>query len=820
MGLVHRPLFHLLISFCGGIFIGRYLSPVPVIFCFILTAFFSALLFFFLVQGRKSSFLPLLVFVLSGTLASSTIPDPDQPPGAIQQLLKKKNVVLTGTITHSLQRGPTSSRMLLNLASFKEGDGWRSVSGNLLLNIRNCQRQWPVGQTLAGRVRIRPVRNFNNPGAFNYRQYLAHQKIWLRGYVQSDMHLVPLDRPERNFNYFLDVLRNRIRTFIDRWLPPSLAGLYRSLLLGERYALSADLRELLYNAGIGHLLAISGLHLGLVAAFAFLLCHFVSLRITAVAARWGARPVAALTAFPIALVYGLLTGMALPALRATLMLAVFTLSLVVQREKDLQNSLLLAALIILAIYPEALFAASFQLSFIGVAALILILPLVPLPRRLLPQDDKSDKFRHLGLRLYQFICGSLMIFLYTTPLVLYHFHRFTALGILSNLLAVPVVAFLVLPAGLLAVFLLPLSSSLAGFFLTLGSLGLSLVVTLSAKLASLTWATFWPGSPRIWQVLLAYLLLLLSFVKTNRRCRFSLMVVCSLFLMGSWVIPLHFPSGKSLLRVTFLDVSQGNSAVVELPGNRIMLIDGGGFHGSSFDLGRYVLAPYLWHRRITRLHTMVLSHPHPDHYQGLTFVAKHFPIKQFWHSNVCSRDPSIRGLLTTLAAKKVAFMGPRELVSNQNINGVDLKVLHPSPDFTGSSRTLTDKEINNLSLVVRLKYKDVSFLFPGDIEKETEDKLARGPHLHPVDVLLVPHHGSRTSSSIPFLQRLKPRIAIFSLGFDNRFHLPAFKVLERYDALGIKTYRTDRHGAVTVITDGHKIEVETFINQEKSLFGG
>ena len=152
VGLVHRPLFHLLISFCGGIFIGRYLSPVHVIFCFILTAFFSALLFFFLVQGRKSSFLPLLVFILSGALASSTIPDPDQPPGDIQQLLKKKNVILTGTITHLLQRGPTRSRMLLNLASFKEGDGWRSVSGNLLLNIRNCQRQWPVGQTLAGRV--------------------------------------------------------------------------------------------------------------------------------------------------------------------------------------------------------------------------------------------------------------------------------------------------------------------------------------------------------------------------------------------------------------------------------------------------------------------------------------------------------------------------------------------------------------------------------------------------------------------------------------------------------------------------------------------
>jgi competence protein ComEC len=525
--------------------------------------------------------------------------------------------------------------------------------------------------------------------------------------------------------------------------------------------------------------------------------------------------VAALAAFPVALGYGLLTGMALPALRATLMLAVFTLALVIQREKDLLNSLLLAAFLILSIYPEALFAASFQLSFIGVAALILILPVMPVPRRLLQQDDEGEKLRRLGRRFYQFICGSLIISIYTAPVVLYHFHRFTTLGIFTNLIAVPAVAFLVLPAGLLAVFLLTLSTSLASFFLTLGSLGLDLVVALSAKLGSLNWATFWPGSPRAWQVALAYLLLLLPLAKTRRWRRFSLMAVCSLALIGSWFIPNHFRSAKSLLRVTFLDVSQGNSAVVELPGGSIMLIDGGGFSGSSFDVGRYVLAPYLWHRRISRLDTMVLSHPHPDHYQGLSFVAAHFPIKQFWHSNVSRTDPNIRGLLTTLADKKVVFLSPADLASNQNINGVDVQILHPPPDFIGSSRTPTDKEINNLSLVVRLTYKDVSFLFPGDIEKETEYELARLPHLEPVDVLLVPHHGSRTSSSIPFLQRLKPQIAIFSVGFGNPFRLPSNQVLERFRTFGTRIYRTDLRGAITITTDGHKKEVETFIKEGK-----
>jgi competence protein ComEC len=815
VGLVHRPLFHLLFGFCIGIVIGRYFSPEPFIFFFILAVFFWALLFFLLKKGRISVFLPLLVFVLIGILASSRIPDPDQPPDTIAKLLQRKNVIITGQITHSLEQGPTSSRMLLSLASFKEGDDWRTVSGNLLLNIRNCQRQWPVGQMLAGRVRIRPVRNFNNPGAFNYRQYLADQRIWLRGYVRSDMDLVPLDKPERTWNYFLDAIRIRIRTFIDGWLPPDLAGFYRSLLLGERYALSVDLRESLYNAGIGHLLAISGLHIGLVAGFAFLLCHFVCRHIPTIAGRWGAQPVAALAAFPVALGYGLLSGMALPALRATLMLAVFTLALVIQREKDLLNSLLLAACLILTFYPEALFTASFQLSFVGVAALILISPVVPVPRRLQPQDDRGEKLHRLGRRFYQFICGCLIISLYTAPVVLYHFHRFTTLGIPANLIAVPVVGFLILPAGLLAVFLLPLSTSLAGFFLTLGSLGLNLVVTLSAILGSLTWATFWPGSPRAWQVALAYVLLLLPLAKARRWCRFTLMAVCSLILIGSWIIPNHFRSAKSLLRVTFLDVSQGNSAVVELPGHSIMLIDGGGFPGTSFDVGRFVLAPYLWHRRISRLDTMVLSHPHPDHYRGLRFVAAHFPIGQFWYSNVFGKDTNFRGLVTTLTDKKVVFLSPKDLGSNQNINGVDIQLLHPPPDCIGSGRIPTDKELNNQSLVIRLTYKDVSFLFPGDIEKETEYELARLPHLEPIDVLLVPHHGSRTSSSIPFLQRLKPQIAIFSVGFSNPFRLPSTQVLERYRTFGTRIYRTDLQGAIAITTDGHKIEVETFIKEGK-----
>jgi competence protein ComEC len=493
------------------------------------------------------------------------------------------------------------------------------------------------------------------------------------------------------------------------------------------------------------------------------------------------------------------------------MLACFTLALVVQREKDLLNSLLLAAFLILIFHPEALFAASFQLSFIGVVALVSILPILPVVRMLQPQGGQDQRLRQLGYRLYQFICGSLILSLFTAPVVLYHFHRLTPLGMITNLLAVPLVGFLVLPAGLLALCALPVSTLLAGFLLTLGTLGLKLVVFLAAKLGGLSWATFWPGTPKAWQVGLVYIVLLLPFTRTSRWLRTSLITVGCLALVGSWLIPYHILARQSQLRVTYLDVGQGNSAVVELPGRGAILIDGGGFYGGSFDVGQHVVAPYLWHRGIRRLDAVVLSHAHPDHFKGLSFVVTHFPIKQFWTPHLSTYDPNFADLMKRLAQKNIVCLGPQELPPRQNIKGVVVQVLHPLTDFHPGRKIQTNQELNNLSLVVRLSYKEVSFLFPGDIEKEVEHRLANQPFHQPVDVLLVPHHGSRTSSSFRLLHWLQPRIAVFSVGFDNPFHLPARQVLERYRALGARTYRTDHHGAVTICTDGHKIEVATFV---------
>jgi competence protein ComEC len=405
----------------------------------------------------------------------------------------------------------------------------------------------------------------------------------------------------------------------------------------------------------------------------------------------------------------------------------------------------------------------------------------------------------------------LILSLGTAPVVLYHFHRLTPLGVFANLIAVPLVGLWILPAGLLALCFIPISHSLAGLMLTLGAMGLDVVIITARTLSKLPLASLWPGSPRVWQVVFAYVVLLIPLAKTTRRHRFGLMAFALPVLIAAWVLPIHYRSANSSMRITYLDVSQGNSAVVEFPGDAVMLIDGGGFHGGSFDVGRYVIAPFLWYRRIVQVDKLVLSHAHPDHFQGLHFVAQHFPVKQFWYNGASTDEPRFVEFIKGLVNKRIFTLGPQQLSSFHQLDGVDVHLLHPPADFRPGVRVPTDKEHNNSSLVLRLTYKNVSFLFPGDIERVVESRLAESGRLEPVDVLLVPHHGSRTSSSVEFLQRLKPKIAVVSVGPDNPYRLPSPQVIERYRSLGVRVYRTDRHGAITIITDGKHIEVETVL---------
>jgi competence protein ComEC len=256
------------------------------------------------------------------------------------------------------------------------------------------------------------------------------------------------------------------------------------------------------------------------------------------------------------------------------------------------------------------------------------------------------------------------------------------------------------------------------------------------------------------------------------------------------------------LRVTFLDVGQGDAAVVELPGSQVMVIDGGGFVSEDFDAGEAILAPFLWGRKIGRVDVLVMSHPQLDHYGGLAFLAERFSPRQFWMTGEQAQGARFARLL---AALQRAGVTPRLLCRETpglQLASVRVQVLHPPCQSVGL-------DTNNTSLVLRFTHGEIDMLFTGDIEAEGENMLLSTNAALASEILKVPHHGSRTSSSKAFVEATKPRVAVASLGAHNRFAFPAAPVVQRYAEQGSQFLRTDQAGAITVVSDGQSYRVDT-----------
>jgi competence protein ComEC len=261
---------------------------------------------------------------------------------------------------------------------------------------------------------------------------------------------------------------------------------------------------------------------------------------------------------------------------------------------------------------------------------------------------------------------------------------------------------------------------------------------------------------------------------------------------------------RSDLRITFLSVGEGDAAVIRFPGSRVMLIDGGGAFGGSFDPGERLVAPYLWSRKIMRVDYVMASHPDRDHFGGLIFIARNFHPREFWTGGTSSDDDSYQELLAAMASAGAHPLLCNNSMPTMMIGGVMLRCLWPPT-------TINERLDNNDSVVVRLEYHGKALLFPGDLEAKGERELiATGTNLA-ATILKVPHHGSITSSSAALLEAVSPRIAVMSLGYHNRFHFPSKVVVDRYKAADITLLRTDQMGAVFADIDRDGIlRLETF----------
>jgi competence protein ComEC len=388
----------------------------------------------------------------------------------------------------------------------------------------------------------------------------------------------------------------------------------------------------------------------------------------------------------------------------------------------------------------------------------------------------------------------------TAPLSALHFQQVSLIGVLANPFVIPLFGSVVVVLGLLGAVLEPVSSGAAALCFRLTGEALRPGLHLVDLLARPGWAALATPTPSALELVLLYAgLAALAMPAGSLRRLVAACAVAGLIADTAWWMRVRWSPG--VLRVTFLDVGQGDAAVVELPDGRVLVVDAGGFPGSDFDTGSAVVAPFLATRKVAGLAAVVMTHAHPDHAGGLASLVRRYEPREFWWTGVPGRGAAWDDLVRALGAGVTAR---RTLRSDAPAVAwaPGVRVLHPP-------RRWPSDDLNDGSLTLRVTHGAVSVLLTGDVEALAESRMLRGAGPLDAVVLKVAHHGSRTSSTAPFVAAVAPAVAVISVGADNRYRLPAPEVERRLRDRGTCVLRTDRCGAVTMISDGTGVDVET-----------
>jgi competence protein ComEC len=677
----------------------------------------------------------------------------------------------------------------------------KEVLAKLSLLVLDGVPDFAPGDWVRFSSRLYVPRGFANPGMPDARLLARSQGIDLLATVRTPSELHRISGPTSLLCYARRMafhLRRAMSRAINRRLAEPAAGFVRTMVVGERTDVPAEVEDGFRAAGATHVLSVSGLHLAVVVALVF---HAL-MRIVACFPGWALRVppkvVASVLSLPACGFYTLLTGEAVATVRSALMASMVLGAAVVNRPVSLSASIAAAAIVLLVQSPLAILDVSFQLSFASVMGLGLFANWLLL-RAPAATSGRSNRVLAWLLRS---LSASFAASLVTAPLVAHHFGEVTPAAPIGNLVLVPVVELVVLPCGLVGSLLALAHPWLGALPLMLAGVASRLAIVAAGifrRFAPVALVRYPDWCETLLLVAAAALVLQALAGSTNRRRRWLAAGAAALILAGtSLAVREAVRRTRDGLRVTFLDVGQGDSALIEGPRGFVALVDGGGRYDDSFDTGARIVEPVLRARGITALDLVILSHPHPDHMNGLLRILQRFSVGALWTSGDDGNNPVYRTLMALAHEHHVATPPPTQLVRD------GLIVTPLGPWFDGRIGVPPGLGTNDASLVVRLSYSGQRMLLAGDIGEEGEAELLDGRSAGTdlgCDVLKMPHHGSRHASGDGFLDAVSPRLAVASAGKFNRFGLPSPAALNRYARRDISVLRTDRDGAVSLTVD-------------------
>jgi competence protein ComEC len=700
----------------------------------------------------------------------------------------------------------------------------------------NAQQVMPIfeyGERLRLIAKLRVPRNFRNPGAFDYREYLADRGIAALGSAKrEDVEVLPGFAGNWMGSWRSRLHRSVVRQVHRLW-PAREAALIDAMVIGEDAFIDRDTRVDFQRSGTYHVLVVSGMNVSILAFIVFWTLRRL---------RLSDLPAILLTvAFCVA--YAFVTEVGAPVWRATLMCAVYLGTRLLYRDRAMLNALGAAAMVLLVYDPRQLITASFQMTFVCVlivAAIgIPILQRTSQPYRLALRNwDSPDYAVHLLPRIAQFrldlqlissrlalfigerwsrrlVCGTAHFTLGGWELLFisavmqiglalpmaYYFHRATTISMPANIAVVPLTQ-LLMPAALVALALGYLSPGLAKIPAMLTAFAIDGIAGSVHGLGALRLADLRVAMPSLLITILSLCALLLAMWAARRH---AMLVVGGLAAMLAASIAIaSIPSRPQIhpgvLELTSIDVGEGDSALLVTPQGRTLLIDAGGPIGpgtSQLDFGEDVVSPYLWSRGISHLDAVAITHGHSDHIGGMVAILRNFHPRELWVA-LLPPSPLLAHVIET--AQSLGVKVVRRWENDQfSFGGTTIRVLFPPRDWP-----IGMEPRNNDSMVLQVSFRGSSVLLEGDAEKPVERRIA-ALHHPAANLLKVGHHGSANATTAELMNSVRPQYAIISVGAGNSFGLPRLQSLERLAVEGTRVYRTDLDGAVTFYLEGHSV---------------
>lgn len=688
--------------------------------------------------------------------------------GKAGQVMQGKLLVYGGE--ESLKKSPQQGK---NKATDLEDD-------TVVESIEGIYGQVGDGIQLVGT--ISEFHDYGNPGRMNMVMSNKAKGICGRAMI-SKYSLVIEPRQEKSLVRLAEQVRKQYEAYMALAMPKQDAAAIFAMLFGGYHGIRPELLEAFTITGIVHILSVSGSHITLMAGTANIVGRFLHMSPRATAA----------LATGVILFYSLLAGAIPPVIRSALMGILTLLALTAGRERDAQHILGLVALGLLLYSPLWLFDISFQLSFGATAGLLYLAP---------PLRESLRK------KLPVFVADSLAVTigaqLSVLPIIAWYFNVLSLSSLLANLVIAPIVEWIIV-AGLLAGLLASLLPLAGKVVFLLASVVLGLVYELSRWVAALPGSQIYMPTFSWWGGMLYYMGLGWLVIRDSKGWQ-------AVFLLGMLVVVFccwQMGCNNKEMQVHFIDVGQGDSALVITPHGRAFMVDTGGVREGSYDIGSRVDVPYLLHYGVEKLDYIFLTHAHDDHAGGVKGILTKIPVGAIGIGHEGAGD-YLQTFGTGEIGKIKKLLVPLQEGSSIELDGVRIDMLY-SPESKKVQESQLQATGNEFSNLIRVSYGEASFLFTGDLIVEQEQQvLANGTNVAST-VLKVGHHGSRTSSSQEFLTAVNPGWAVISCGYNNSFGHPHKEILNRLTSCTkAEILRTDQQGAIVFRTDGKSIKVESF----------